>query len=391
MLHVTPMKLFKVAYETVQKDLIPNTAITYKQIEGCKMMHRASHISHDERITGFASFIPSYLIKYVATNDTRKFIKKINGSIQYPLHVNQTNNQFGESIIITFLSASNEELKKVLYFPAVQAIFKQLPLVIPKISTVLDIQSILNNVQLIGDSFVIFPQDLDQLMLLEPTKAGPILTKSGNLLHPVIMDIDSELEIGSLIMREAFSLDPLSCVYEPNMSKRKNLVQKLAKTIAQDTLDRGTNYLMCQYTPKNASIQQAGVCAITSPPGSTDRFFGKDQSVAPIVFRHLGMHMFSVSKLLNRVHKQHSGQRDNHGYVAMLGSTVQNKGLGNAVLQIPEDIADQVKADFYLENSNTNNLKFYTGRGLVVQEEVEVKYQGRSCMCYAMRKDYQKK
>ncbi|CAL5990981.1 Conserved_hypothetical protein [Hexamita inflata] len=94
--------------------------------------------------------------------------------------------------------------------------------------------------------------------------------------------------------------------------------------------------------------------------------------------------------MMGRVHSQHSGQHDNHCYIAVLGSTVQNTGLGNAILQIPEDIAEQVHADIYLENSNEKNLKFYTGRGLVVQEEVQVKHNGRAAMIYIMRKGYKK-
>ncbi|CAL5990920.1 Conserved_hypothetical protein [Hexamita inflata] len=386
MLRITPMKLFNKAFDAVQKELPVNANITYKLIEGCKIMHRATHIVDGDRITAFASFIPSYLIKYIDTSDTKKHIKTLNQNISYPLSASSTS-QYSESIIVTFIGASKENLKKVLYLPAVQATFKQFPLVIPKVSTVLDLQKLLSNVQLIKDNFVIFPQDLDQLILTEPSKAGPILSKSNVLLHPIIIDTPAELKVCSMIMREAFINDPASCVYQPDVNKRQDFVENLGHMIAKDTLDRGTNYLLCQYNAKNISIQQAGVCALTSPPGSTDRFFGKDINAGITMFKHIGTAVIAVSGILSRVHEQHCGQKDNHGYVAMLGSTVQNTGLGNAVLQIPEDIAEQVNADFYLENSNTKNLKFYTGRGLVLQEQIEVAHEGRSAPYYIMRKD----
>ncbi|CAL5990987.1 Conserved_hypothetical protein [Hexamita inflata] len=389
MLHVTPMKLFDKAFENVQKRLTVNANVTLQQIEGCKMMHRATHISEGEQITAFASFIPSYLVKHIATSDTKKYVKQLNKQIKYPLKANSII-QYSQSIIVTFLASSKDNLKKVLYLPAVQATFKQLPLVIPRSSTVLNIQQLLNNVQFVGDNYVIFPQDLDQLMLSEPTKAGPIMSKSGVLLHPIIIDTTAEIQVAQLIIREAFINDPPSSVFQPDVTLKKQFVENTVRTIAEDTLDRGTNYLLCQYSLKNISIQQAGVCVLSSPPGSTDKFFGKDVNAAITMFKHVGMQFLTIAKMMGRVHSQHSGQHDNHCYIAVLGSTVQNTGLGNAILQIPEDIAEQVHADIYLENSNEKNLKFYTGRGLVVQEEVQVKHNGRAAMIYIMRKDYKK-
>ncbi|CAL5971128.1 Conserved_hypothetical protein [Hexamita inflata] len=200
-----------------------------------------------------------------------------------------------------------------------------------------------------------------------------------------------EIETGALIIGESFANDPLSCIQQPNVVRRKELGQQLAKTLAQDTLERGTNYLLCQYNAKSVSIQQAGVCALTSPPGTTKKFFGDDRHMAKIFFKHLGRHMNIVPNALGKMHSLHCGQHENHGYVAMLGSTIPKSGLGHLVLQIPEDIAEQVNADFYLENSNEKNLKFYESRGLVVQEAVEVKFQDRSTIVYAMRKNCYKK
>ncbi|CAL6025792.1 Conserved_hypothetical protein [Hexamita inflata] len=390
MLHVTPMKLFNKAYLDVQQKLIKNLSVSYNQLEGFKMMHRSTHICSGKDVTAFSSFIPSYLIKYCITKETRKYAESLNKLIGYPLIANSCNS-YQESIIITFLASQPDNLKKILYYAATQAIFKQLPLVIPKSVTILDISQYLNNVQLIQNSYyVIFPQHLDQLILSEPTKAGPILSKSGVLLHPVIADTPSEMQICSLIIRESFINDPPSCVYQPDVAKRKSFIQDLSYAIANDTLDRGTNFLMCEYNQKYISAQPAGVCALTSPPGSTDRFFGKDLSIAAVMLKHLGTNMFKINNPLVECHDKYCGQVDNHAYVAFFGSTIQNKGLGDAALQILEDIAEQVNADLYLENSNSNNLNFYKRRGLVVLEELNFTHDDRSAKCYAMRKDGKK-
>ncbi|CAL5999920.1 Conserved_hypothetical protein [Hexamita inflata] len=384
MIHITPDELYSSIYKKVQA----NPALIQFQKEeenliGLSCMHRTTHCVQNDEIVAFTSYIPTNMLSHVKHRPTYRYIQDLEASISYPLVQDQFS-QFSECVLVPFIAFSEQYVRQSLYFASVQAIYKNLPLVIPTRACPYDF-SLLRGVVSNDNYSVIFPRFLPQFILTEPSPAGPFASKTGTLLHPVQIETQIEISQAVLIIQDAFVNDPVYQVYCPNVQKRREMLKDMTVQLARDTGHRGTNFLYCE--GGIFSVQRAQICILGSPPGTKDEFFGSELGYAKVMIKHLGMNYLNIENTFDKMHEECCGHLFKHYYVALLGTSDPGQGLGTVALQIPNDIVQQVTAEIYIDNSNERNLKFYGKEGFQIYGEYVITHKGKQVKAWGMRKN----
>ncbi|CAL6061357.1 Conserved_hypothetical protein [Hexamita inflata] len=388
MLHITPEARFQEIFEKLQqKQDVPKGNVVFSQIQGLSSFHRATHIEQDGEICAFSCYIPNYLISSVKCKETKKVLKSILKQVDFPIEQDKTH-LYSECILVPYIASLQQHLKQILYLASAQAIFKQIPLVIPKSATQYKLDEIFTNIISYATYYVVFPFYISQFITNEPSQAGPFLTKSNIILHPVQIDNEEEYKMASLILQSAFQNDPVFSVYQSNVNKRKEFTRNLSTHVAKTSRQQGTNFLFCPIY-KSAQISNAVTCVLSSPPGQTKQQWGGFMGTAILYVKQLGINAIHLQKCFDILHKKCCGNMNNHYYGAMLGTTQLGMGFGQIANIISLDICDQTGAYFYVENSNESNMKLYQSLGLKVYGKYLIKHKGNNINCWGMRRDPQ--
>ncbi|CAL6102757.1 Conserved_hypothetical protein [Hexamita inflata] len=384
MLHITPQFRFKEIFDYLQQNKnIVQYEKEYDQIDGLSSFHRATHIEENGEICAFSCYLPSYLISAVKNKQTQRYLRSIADEVDFPIIQNDTH-EYSDCIYVPFIASNEQNLPLIMYFAAVQSVFKQLPIIIPKRATPHKLDSIFKKTSQRTSYCIIFPVQAEQFITNKPTLAGPLVSKFA-LLHPVQIDNEEEILAACLVLQSSFQNDPLFSVYEQNTIKRAAMIGNIVAHAVRTTTERGTNFLFCPFyiQPK---ISKAVACIVSTPPGGKNPW-GTEPGSMMLMGKQFGTSTLRVCKNFDTLHEKCCGQVENHYYVALIGCTKPGHGIGKAIMSIPMDIAAQVGADFYLENSTQDNTKFYEGLGLKQCGELVLSNNGISATCWALRKD----
>ncbi|CAL5976480.1 Conserved_hypothetical protein [Hexamita inflata] len=354
-LHITSEHIFSKVFNSVNT----NSDMHLDNINGLAFMHRSTHLTVDDTFTGLSCFIPSYMINLIKDQDTKKYIEGQVQSIKLPI-IEDVYNNYEDFIFMPYISDS-QHISRLVYMAAVQAIYKQLPLIIP---SKFNVQSLLTPSKSINDFIIYFPSALPFFLNQPASAVGPIQSKS-ELLHTIYIDRELEMKQAAILTADTFSIDPMYCVFQNNAQKRQQMNADQAYHIVKTTFDRGTNFLFAPFNPKCVSIQQAHTFIFATPPGCTDRFVGEDEGFEKIFIEHLGDSEdgYLQAEKFEEMHQQCCGLFENHSYISFIATTKQNQGLGGAAMLLMEDLADQVEAHMYIECSNADNVLFYEKHG----------------------------
>ncbi|CAL5976450.1 Conserved_hypothetical protein [Hexamita inflata] len=375
-LHITSEHIFQKVFNSVNK----NSDMHLDNIKGLAFMHRSTHLTDDNTFTGFSSFIPSYMINLIKDQDTKKYIESQVQNIKLPI-IEDVYNNYEDFIFMPYISDS-QHISRLVYMAAVQAVYKQLPLIIP---SKFNVQSLLTPNKSLSDFIIYFPSALPFFLNQPASAVGPIQSKS-ELLHTIYIDRELEMKQAAILTADTFSIDPMYCVFQNNAQKRSIMNADQAYHIVKTTFDRGTNFLFAPFNPKCVSIQQAHTLIFATPPGCTDRFVGEDEGIAKILTEHIGENGDLLLEKLEDMHHECCGLYENHSYISFIATTKQNQGLGGATMLLMEDLADQVEAQMYIECSNADNVLFYEKHGFKTRGILDLINNDRMTKIYGMNR-----